>query len=148
MTKQHVFLPPYQSPELSWLNIKAIAELHCVERCQIFWLKYENKCEMKQKNQRGVILCIYLQYINFLVYHSYADIIALLIILESYLCNYYLCMIYVNKFFKKSKETKNKRMKSFLPLCITFLQSFTLTKSYCKDIAFIVFVETHDLRIN
>ena len=103
---------------------------------------------MKQKNQRGVILCIYLQYINFLVYHSYADIIALLIILESYLCNYYLCMIYVNKFFKKSKETKNKRMKSFLPLCITFLQSFTLTKSYCKDIAFIVFVETHDLRMN
>ena len=66
---------------------------------------------MKQKNQREVLLCIYLQYINFLVHHSYAryaDIIALLIILESYVCNYFLYMIYVNKVFSKYKETKNK----------------------------------------
>ena len=103
----------------------------------MFWLKYENKCEMKQGNQREVILCIYLQYISCLVYHSYANIIALLIILESYLCNYYLYMIYVNKFFRKSKETKNKRMEVFLPLCITLPQSFTITNSYYKNIAFL-----------
>ena len=47
--KKHVFLRPYEPLELSWLNIKATAELHCGERCQKVWLKYENKCEINQK---------------------------------------------------------------------------------------------------
>ena len=146
--KKHVFLPPYQPPELSWLNIKAIAELHCVERCQIFWLKYEKKCKMKQKNQREVLLCIYLQYINFLVHHSYADIIALLIILESYVCNYFLYMIYVNKVFSKNKETKNKGWKVFYHTAsrsckvLHELKPITKTSLSCKVFGNIIYTWT------